>query len=43
MQGSIDVQSEERRGTTIRVELPDNLDRLAPDAFIDRRTDAERR
>ena len=43
MQGSVDVQSEERRGTTIRVELPDNLDRLAPDAFIDRRSDPERR
>jgi len=43
MQGSIDVQSEERRGTTFRVELPGNLDQLAPDAFIDRRKDPQRR
>ncbi|MGA2639913.1 MAG: HD domain-containing phosphohydrolase [Spirochaetia bacterium] len=43
MQGSISVQSEERRGTMFRVELPGNLDQLAPDAFIDRRTDPERR
>src|SRR5208337_3317009 len=43
MQGSIRVQSEERRGTTFRVELPGNLDQLAPDAFIDRRLDPERR
>jgi response regulator RpfG family c-di-GMP phosphodiesterase/anti-sigma regulatory factor (Ser/Thr protein kinase) len=43
MQGRINVQSEERRGTTFRVELPENLDKLAPDAFIDRRQDPERR
>jgi response regulator RpfG family c-di-GMP phosphodiesterase/signal transduction histidine kinase len=43
MQGSINVQSEERRGTTFRVELPANLDQLAPDAFIDRRKDPQRR
>ena len=39
MQGRISVQSEEGRGTTFRVELPKNLDQLAPDAFIDRRAD----
>src|SRR5208283_2341006 len=43
MQGTINVQSEERRGTTFRVELPANLDQLAPDAFIDRRSDQQRR
>ena len=40
MQGTINVQSEESRGTTFRIELPANLDQLAPDAFIDRRKDA---
>jgi response regulator RpfG family c-di-GMP phosphodiesterase/signal transduction histidine kinase len=43
MQGSVQVQSEEKRGTTFRVELPGNLDQLAPDAFIERRVDPERR
>ncbi len=43
MQGTINVQSEERRGTTFRIELPANLDQLAPDAFIDRRKDLRRR
>ena len=43
MQGSISVQSEEKMGTTFRVELPGNLDLLAPDAFIDRRRDPQRR
>jgi response regulator RpfG family c-di-GMP phosphodiesterase/signal transduction histidine kinase len=43
MQGTINVQSEESRGTTFRIELPANLDQLAPDAFIDRRKDPQRR
>ena len=43
MQGRISVQSEEGRGTTFRVELPNDLDQRAPDAFIDRRADLERR
>src|SRR5208337_4676366 len=43
MQGTINVQSEEQRGTTFRIELPANLDQLAPDAFIDRRKDLQRR
>src|SRR5271157_3835313 len=37
MQGTINVQSEENRGTSFRVQLPDNLDQLAPDAFIEKR------
>jgi response regulator RpfG family c-di-GMP phosphodiesterase/signal transduction histidine kinase len=43
MQGKISVQSEQGRGTTFRVELPKDLDQRAPDAFIDRRNDPERR
>ena len=37
MQGRISLVSEEGRGSTFRVELPANLEELAPDAFIDRR------
>jgi response regulator RpfG family c-di-GMP phosphodiesterase/signal transduction histidine kinase len=43
MKGRIDVQSEENRGTAFRIELPENLDELAPDSFIDRRKDQPRR
>jgi response regulator RpfG family c-di-GMP phosphodiesterase/signal transduction histidine kinase len=43
MQGSITVHSEERRGTTFHVELPGNLEQLAPDAFIERRREPARR
>jgi response regulator RpfG family c-di-GMP phosphodiesterase/signal transduction histidine kinase len=43
MQGKISVQSEEGRGTTFRIELPENLDQLVPDAFVDRRGAKQRR
>jgi response regulator RpfG family c-di-GMP phosphodiesterase/signal transduction histidine kinase len=43
MRGAVTVQSEEGRGTTFRVELPYNLEQLAPDAYIERRRVPERR
>ena len=43
MRGAVSVQSEEGRGTTFRVELPYNLEQLAPDAYIERRRVPERR
>jgi len=43
LRGRITVQSEEQRGSTFRVELPDNLEQLVPDTFIDRRAHERRR
>lgn len=43
MKGSIEVFSEEGKGTRFVIQLPDNLDQLAPDAFIERRIDERRR
>lgn len=43
LRGRITVESEEKRGSTFRVELPDNLEELSPDALIDRRNQERRR
>jgi putative nucleotidyltransferase with HDIG domain len=43
MKGSIQVFSEEDKGTRFVIQLPDNLDQLAPDAFIERRIDERRK
>jgi len=43
MKGSIEVFSEEGKGTRFVIQLPDNLDQLVPDAFIERRIDERRR
>jgi response regulator RpfG family c-di-GMP phosphodiesterase/signal transduction histidine kinase len=43
MQGSIEVFSEEGKGTRFVIHLPDNLDKLVPDAFIERRMDERRK
>jgi len=37
MHGTVTVDSEQGRGTSFRVEIPAHLDRLAPDAFVERR------
>ncbi|TVR05548.1 MAG: response regulator [Spirochaetaceae bacterium] len=41
--GSIDVESVVGAGATFRVVLPDNLEILAPEAFIERRDTSDRR
>jgi response regulator RpfG family c-di-GMP phosphodiesterase/signal transduction histidine kinase len=43
MKGSIEVFSEEGKGTRFVIQLPDNLDKLVPDAFIERRMDERRK
>ena len=43
MKGSIKVFSEEGKGTRFVIHLPDNLDKLVPDAFIERRMDERRK
>jgi len=43
MKGSIEVFSEEGKGTRFVFQLPDNLDKLAPVAFIERRMDERRK
>jgi len=43
MKGSIEVFSEEGKGTRFVMQLPDNLDNLVPDAFIERRMDERRK
>ncbi len=43
MKGSIQVFSEEGKGTRFVIQLPDNLDHLAPYAFIERRIDERRK
>lgn len=43
MKGSITVFSEEGKGTRFVIHLPDNLDKLVPDAFIERRMDERRK
>jgi putative nucleotidyltransferase with HDIG domain len=43
MKGSIEVFSEEGKGTRFVIHLPDNLDKLAPNAFIERRMDERRK
>jgi putative nucleotidyltransferase with HDIG domain len=43
MKGSIQVFSEEGKGTRFVIQLPDNLDQLALDAFIERRIDERRK
>jgi len=43
MQGKISVESEEGKGTRFRIEFPVNLEEVAPDALIERRSGAERR
>jgi response regulator RpfG family c-di-GMP phosphodiesterase/signal transduction histidine kinase len=43
MQGSVEVFSEEGKGTRFVIHLPDNLDKLVPDAFIERRMDERRK
>jgi putative two-component system response regulator len=43
MKGSIDVFSEEGKGTRFLIHLPNNLDKLVPDAFIERRMDERRK
>jgi response regulator RpfG family c-di-GMP phosphodiesterase/signal transduction histidine kinase len=43
MRGIISVRSREGQGSCFRVELPDNLDRLEPAAFIERRACERRR
>jgi putative nucleotidyltransferase with HDIG domain len=43
MKGSIEVFSEEGKGTRFVIHLPDNLDKLAPVAFLERRMDERRK
>jgi len=43
MKGSIEVDSEEGKGTHFVIQLPDNLEKLAPNAFIERRMDERRK
>ncbi len=43
MKGSIRVFSEEGKGTQFVVKMPDNLEEIVPDAFIERRVDERRR
>ncbi|MBN2551341.1 MAG: response regulator [Spirochaetales bacterium] len=43
MKGNIQAFSEEGKGTRFLILLPDNLDKLVPDAFIERRYDERRK
>lgn len=43
MRGNITASSEVGKGSKFRVELPENLEQLAPDAFIERRATERRR
>jgi putative two-component system response regulator len=43
MKGSIEVFSEEGKGTRFLIYLPGDLDKLVPDAFIERRMDERRK
>ena len=43
MKGSITVQSEEGKGTRFVIHLPDNLEKLAPESFVERRMDERRK
>ncbi len=43
MRGTISVRSIEGQGTCFRVEFPENLEKLEPTAFIERRTTERRR
>ncbi|UCF99255.1 MAG: response regulator [Spirochaetaceae bacterium] len=43
MKGSIEVFSEEGKGTHFVMQFPDNLDKIVPDAFIERRMDERRK
>jgi putative two-component system response regulator len=43
MKGSIEVFSSEGKGTRFVIQLPDNLDQLAPAAFVERRVDERRK
>jgi putative nucleotidyltransferase with HDIG domain len=43
MKGSIEAFSEEGKGTRFVIRLPNNLDKLVPDAFIERRMDERRK
>jgi putative nucleotidyltransferase with HDIG domain len=43
MKGSISVYSDEGKGTRFAIHFPDNLEDLAPDAFIERRVDERRK
>ena len=43
MKGSIEVYSEEGKGTRFVIHLPDKLDKLAPESFVERRMDERRK
>jgi putative nucleotidyltransferase with HDIG domain len=43
LRGNISVQSEKGRGSTFRVEFPDNLEQIIPEALIERRVQERRR